>query len=220
MGRPCHGAQGIHIRTDPELLLLGDCRGARLLTRGESRAGLSSALRSTRLLPCPRCTWLEHAPRSNARIYESRASNARFGESPYAFTLPTRSTFGGVLKAFRFAMKVSDFDFVLPPHLIAQSPARPRDSARLLVLDRQTGRVSHGVFQDLPQHLRPGDVLVLNETRVFPARLRAGRPSGAAVEVLLLRPRSDTVWEALIKPGRRVRRGVRLVFSPGVLEGI
>ena len=117
-------------------------------------------------------------------------------------------------------MKVSEFDFVLPSDLIAQCPARPRDSARLLVLDRQTGRVTHGVFRDLPQHLRQGDVLVLNETRVFPARLRAGRPSGGAVEVLLLRPRSDAVWEALIKPGRRVRRGARLVFSPGVLEGI
>ena len=117
-------------------------------------------------------------------------------------------------------MKVSDFDFVLPSELIAQSPARPRDSARLLVLDRETGRVTHGVFRDLPHYLRHGDVLVLNETRVFPARLRAGRPTEGAVEVLLLRPRSDAVWEALIKPGRRVRPGARLVFAPGLLEGI
>jgi S-adenosylmethionine:tRNA ribosyltransferase-isomerase len=121
--------------------------------------------------------------------------------------------------AWEMQYKVADFDFALPPELIAQSPARPRDSARLLVLDRKTGDIAHRVFRDLPQYLRPRDILVLNETRVLPARLAARGPSGGRVEVLLLRPRSDAVWEALIKPGRRVRRGARLVFSPGVLEG-
>jgi S-adenosylmethionine:tRNA ribosyltransferase-isomerase len=117
-------------------------------------------------------------------------------------------------------MRLSDFDFVLPPELIAQSPAHPRDSARLLVLNRDTGEVMHRVFRDLPEHIRPADVLVLNETKVIPARLKARRPTGGAVEVLLLRPQPNGAWEALIKPARRVRVGARLVFAPGVLEGV
>jgi S-adenosylmethionine:tRNA ribosyltransferase-isomerase len=117
-------------------------------------------------------------------------------------------------------MRVSDFDFALPPDLIAQSPARPRDAARLLVLDRTTGARAHRIFRDLPEYLRPADVLVLNDTKVLPARLRGRRPAGGAVEVLLLRATSDGAWEALVKPGRRVRRGDRLTFVPGVLEGV
>lgn len=117
-------------------------------------------------------------------------------------------------------MHLSDFDFALPPDLIAQSPARPRAAARLLVLDRRTGALAHRVFQDLPEYLRPADVLVLNDTKVLPARLRARRPAGGAVEVLLVRQVSDGVWAALVKPGRRVRRGDRLTFAPGVLEGV
>ncbi len=117
-------------------------------------------------------------------------------------------------------MRLSDFDYVLPRHLIAQTPARPRDSARLLVLSRETGRVDHRIFRDLPQYLRPGDVLVLNDTRVLPARLRARRGTGGRVEVLLVRPLSGETWEALVRPGRRIREGERLVFAPGVLEGI
>ncbi len=115
-------------------------------------------------------------------------------------------------------MRLSDFDFTLPPALIAQSPARPRDAARLLVLDRTTGALTHRIFRDLPDCLRPADVLVLNDTKVLPARLRARRPTGGAVEVLLLRPISDGTWEALVKPGRKVRRGDRLTFASGLLE--
>lgn len=116
-------------------------------------------------------------------------------------------------------MKLSDFDYVLPRHLIAQAPARPRDSARLLVLPRETGRIEHRTFRDLLDFLRPDDVLVLNDTRVLPVRLRARRATGGAVEVVLVRRRSDAAWETLMKPGRRVREGERLVFAPGVLEG-
>ncbi len=117
-------------------------------------------------------------------------------------------------------VKLADFDYLLPRELIAQVPARPRDSARLLVLDRATGGVAHRVFRDLPECLRPADVLVLNDTKVLPARLRARRPTGGIVEVLLLRPAPNGVWEALIRPARRVRQGARLVFAPGVLEGV
>ncbi len=117
-------------------------------------------------------------------------------------------------------MRLSDFDYALPRRLIAQTPARPRDSARLLVLTRATGAIEHRVFRDLPEYLHPGDVLVLNDTKVLPVRLRARRATGGAVEVLLLRPISGAVWEALVRPGRRVREGERLVFASGMLEGI
>jgi S-adenosylmethionine:tRNA ribosyltransferase-isomerase len=117
-------------------------------------------------------------------------------------------------------MRLSDFDYALPRHLIAQVPARPRDSARLLVLSRSTGAIEHRLFRDLPEYLTPGDVLVLNDTRVLPARLHTRRASGGAVEVLLLRPRDGNTWDALVRPGRRVREGERLVFAPGLLEGI
>src|SRR5437879_1797593 len=85
-------------------------------------------------------------------------------------------------------MKLSDFDYSLPPNLIAQHPVEPRDAARLLVVDRSTGRLEHRVFRDLPEYLQPADVMVVNNTRVIPARLRARKPTGGAVEVLLLRP--------------------------------
>jgi S-adenosylmethionine:tRNA ribosyltransferase-isomerase len=118
-------------------------------------------------------------------------------------------------------MRLSDFDFALPPELIAQAPARPRDAARLLVLDRVTGARAHRIFRDLPECLGPDDVLVLNDTKVLPVRLRARRQTaGGAVEVLLLRPTPDGTWEALVKPGRRIRRGDRLTFAAGLLEGV
>src|SRR5437867_9217257 len=85
-------------------------------------------------------------------------------------------------------MKLSDFDYSLPPNLITQHPVEPRDAARLLVVDRSTGRLEHRVFRDLPEYLQPADVMVVNNTRVIPARLRARKPTGGAVEVLLLRP--------------------------------
>jgi S-adenosylmethionine:tRNA ribosyltransferase-isomerase len=117
-------------------------------------------------------------------------------------------------------VRLSDFDYVLPEELIAQHPAAPRDSARLLVLHRAGGRIEHRLFRNLPDYLRPADVLVLNDTKVLPARLRGRRPTGGAVEVLLLRPVPDRhegreTWEALVRPGRRVRTGLRLSFEGG-----
>jgi S-adenosylmethionine:tRNA ribosyltransferase-isomerase len=106
---------------------------------------------------------------------------------------------------------------VLPRELIAQTPARPRDSSRLLVLRRDTGALEHRAFRDLPEYLRAGDVLVLNNTKVLPVRLRTRRPTGAEVEVLLLKPIGDQ-WEALVRPGKRLRPGTRLSFGDGAIE--
>jgi len=114
-------------------------------------------------------------------------------------------------------LRLSDFDYALPPDLIAQHPVSPRDASRLLVVSRRDGRLEHRVFRDLPDYLRPGDALVLNDTRVIPARLQGRKPSGGAVEVLLLRPAAGPgqreTWEALVRPGRRLRRGTRLTFD-------
>lgn len=116
-------------------------------------------------------------------------------------------------------MRLSDFDYALPPELIAQHPVEPRDAARLLVVDRATGHLEHRTFRDLPEYLRPDDVLVINDTRVIPARLRARKSTGGAVEVLLLRPAGDPdVWEVLLRPGRRARTRTRLTF-PSNLTG-
>jgi S-adenosylmethionine:tRNA ribosyltransferase-isomerase len=106
-------------------------------------------------------------------------------------------------------MRTSDYDYHLPPELIAQVPARRRDESRLLVVDRETGALEHRVFPDVLDLLGPGDVLVLNETRVFPARLRGHRAGGGAAEVLLLRPAGDddTLWTALVRPGAKVKPG-------------
>lgn len=119
-------------------------------------------------------------------------------------------------------MNVSDFDFHLPPGLIAQEPAE-RGRSRLLVVDRATGHREHGVVADLPAHLAPGDLLVVNDTRVFPARLLGHRvPSGGAVECLLLGrvgPEQESHWEALMHPGQKLRPGERVRFgeAPHVL---
>lgn len=118
--------------------------------------------------------------------------------------------------------KVADFDFHLPPELIAQTPAPERDAACLLVLDRATGGRDHTVMSSLPDRLRPGDVLVANDTRVFPARLLGLRdPSGGAVECLLLRRIDSERWEALLHPGQKLDVGRRVSFSgeAGVLRG-
>ncbi|MGE5561228.1 MAG: tRNA preQ1(34) S-adenosylmethionine ribosyltransferase-isomerase QueA [Chloroflexota bacterium] len=110
-------------------------------------------------------------------------------------------------------MRVDEFDYDLPPELIAQVPVEPRDRSRLLVLHRQGGTIEHRHFYDLPQYLRVGDALVINETRVIPARLFGHKETGGKVEALLLRPMSDRVWEALVRPGRRLQPGTRIVFS-------
>ncbi|MCC7490854.1 MAG: tRNA preQ1(34) S-adenosylmethionine ribosyltransferase-isomerase QueA [Fimbriimonadaceae bacterium] len=111
-------------------------------------------------------------------------------------------------------MRLADLDFELPPELIAQTPLEPRDAARLLVLSRATGSVAHHTFRDLLQLLRPGDLLVVNDSRVLPARLRAVRPeTGGRCEVLLLRETAPDTWEALLRPSRRLRPGTRLDFG-------
>lgn len=115
-------------------------------------------------------------------------------------------------------LKKSDFYFELPPELIAQDPLEDRSSSRLLVLDKETGEVSHHVFTDILDYLNPGDCLVLNNTKVIPARLLGVKEeTGAHVEVLLLKRREGNVWETLVKPGRKCRPGTRLVFGEGLL---
>jgi S-adenosylmethionine:tRNA ribosyltransferase-isomerase len=104
-------------------------------------------------------------------------------------------------------MLTADFDFELPRRLIAQQPAEPRDQARLLVLERASGRTSHHVFADLQTLLRPGDLLVANKSRVLPARIQGRLAGGGRAEVLLLRHLARARWEALVRPGRRLRQG-------------
>jgi S-adenosylmethionine:tRNA ribosyltransferase-isomerase len=104
-------------------------------------------------------------------------------------------------------MNIADFDYELPPGAVAQEPAPERDASRLLHLDRRTGLSSHHVFRELPDLLKPGDLLVLNRSRVFPARLLGRRPTGGAAEVFLLRDLGEDRWEAFVHPGRRLRPG-------------
>lgn len=116
-------------------------------------------------------------------------------------------------------LKKSDFYFELPQELIAQDPLEDRSSSRLLVLNRESGGISHHVFRDIVEYLRPGDCLVLNNTKVIPARLLGEREgTGAHVEVLLLKRREGDVWETLVKPGKKCRPGTRLVFGDGALR--
>lgn len=118
-------------------------------------------------------------------------------------------------------MRTDDFDYELPTALIAQSPAEPRDSCRLLVLDRADGSVSHRTFGEIGDFLERGDLLVVNETRVLPARLHGVKDdTGAAVEVLLLRERGADTWECLVRPGRKLRPGVRISFGAGQATGL
>ena len=105
-------------------------------------------------------------------------------------------------------MLTSDFRYDLPQELIAQTPAEPRDSSRLMVCHRDTGTREHRIFRDLPEYLRPGDALVVNRTRTIPARLLGRRPgTGGTVELLLLRRRNLTDWEALVRPGKKLQPG-------------
>ena len=115
-------------------------------------------------------------------------------------------------------MKTHDFYFDLPQELIAQTPLERRDGSRLLVLDKKTGAVEHRHFYDLPEYLRPGDCLILNNSRVLPARLLGHRmPGGGACEILLLIDRGDNVWECLVRPGKKLRKGARVSFGDGEL---
>lgn len=114
-------------------------------------------------------------------------------------------------------MKKSDFYFDLPEALIAQTPLERRDASRLLKLDRQTGAIEHRHFYDLPDYLNAGDCLVLNDSRVLPARLLGNRSTGGSVEVVLLRDLGDGKWECLTRPGRKTRPGAELTFGDGML---
>jgi len=117
-------------------------------------------------------------------------------------------------------MKTSEFDYYLPPELIAQVPTEPRDASRLLVLHRDTGEMEHTIFREITRYLRPGDVLVANDSRVILARLFARKsPTGGKVELLLLNRQDDVTWEALVR-GRRVPEGTRLDFREGLKGGI
>jgi len=111
-------------------------------------------------------------------------------------------------------MRVSDFDFDLPPELIAQAPAPERSASRLMALERETGRLTHLHSRDLPSLVAPGDLVVVNDTQVFPARLRGRRlPGGGAVECLLLRRIDTATWDALVHPGQKLHEGGRVVFE-------
>ena len=116
-------------------------------------------------------------------------------------------------------LKTSDFYFDLPEELIAQDPLEDRSSSRLLVMDKNTGAIKHEVFKNVIEYLKPGDCLVLNNTKVLPARLLGVKEdTGASVEVLLLKRRENDIWETLVKPGKKLRPGARIVFGDGLLK--
>lgn len=116
-------------------------------------------------------------------------------------------------------LRTSDFYFELPKELIAQDPISDRSASRLLLLDKDTGRISHDIFKNIGSYLKKGDCLVLNNTKVIPARLLGVKEdTGAHVEVFLLKRLKDDIWEALVKPGRKLRPGARVVFGDGLLK--
>ncbi len=117
-------------------------------------------------------------------------------------------------------MNLHDFYFELPEELIAQDPLEDRSSSRLLVLDKKTGERQHKIFKDIIDYLHPGDCLVINNTRVLPARLIGAKEgTGARIEILLLKRKQDNVWETLVKPGKKARPGTRISFGDGILVG-
>ncbi len=116
-------------------------------------------------------------------------------------------------------MKTSDFAFDLPEDLIAQDPLEDRSSSRLMLLDKNTGEISHRIFHDITNYLNPGDCLVINDTKVIPARLLGQKEgTGAHIEILLLKRKEDNVWETLVKPGKKCRPGARVSFGNGELK--
>ncbi|MGI5967122.1 MULTISPECIES: tRNA preQ1(34) S-adenosylmethionine ribosyltransferase-isomerase QueA [Anaerotruncus] len=117
-------------------------------------------------------------------------------------------------------MKKSDFFFDLPPELIAQTPIEPRDHSRMLKLSRKTGEIEHRCFRDVIDYLEPGDTLVVNTSRVIPARLYGHKEqTGAAMQFLLLEQKEKDIWEVLVKPGKKAKTGSRFVFGEGLLTG-
>lgn len=116
-------------------------------------------------------------------------------------------------------MKVQDFDFKLPEELIAQTPMEPRDQSRLLVVHKDNESREEGIFKDIIHYLESGDLLVLNNTRVIPARLYGNKETGATIEVLLLNSRANDQWEALVRPGKKMKIGDEVIFGDGLLKG-
>ena len=117
-------------------------------------------------------------------------------------------------------MDVKDFDYELPEELIAQDPLEDRSSSRLMVLDKSTGDVEHRTFKDILEYLRPGDCLVINNTKVIPARLFGVKEgTNAKIELLLLKRKENDIWETLVKPGKKAKPGTRIVFGEGILIG-
>ena len=117
-------------------------------------------------------------------------------------------------------MNVSDFNFELPQELIAQDPLEKRDNSKLMVLDKNTGAITHKIFYEIEEELQSGDCLVINDTKVIPARLYGVREgTGAQIEVLLLKRRDKDVWEVLVKPGKKAKPGTVILFGEGVLKG-
>lgn len=116
-------------------------------------------------------------------------------------------------------MKTSDFNFDLPQELIAQDPLEDRSSSRLMVLNKESGEITHRIFHDITEYLHPGDCLVINDTKVIPARLIGTKEdTGAHIEILLLKRKENDVWETLVKPGKKCRPGARVVFGNGELR--
>ena len=117
-------------------------------------------------------------------------------------------------------MDVKDFDYDLPEELIGQDPLEDRSSSRLMVLDKKTGEVSHHIFKEIIKYLRPGDCLVLNNTKVIPARLYGVKEGTMAkIEILLLKRKQNDVWETLVKPGKKAKPGTKIIFGDGILTG-
>ena len=116
-------------------------------------------------------------------------------------------------------LRTADFNYFLPQQLIAQTPVEPRDSSRLLVIHRDTGALDHRTFREIGDHLRPGDLLIANDSRVLPGRLFARKPTGGRVELLLLRALEPDVWEALARPANRLRDGQPLLFGDETVPG-
>lgn len=117
-------------------------------------------------------------------------------------------------------MKRQDFYYELPEELIAQDPLENRESSRLLVLDKKSGAISHHIFREIINYLNPGDCLVINDTKVIPARLIGEKEgTGAKIEILLLKRRENNIWETLVKPGKKARPGTRISFGNGLLIG-
>ena len=117
-------------------------------------------------------------------------------------------------------MKRQDFYYDLPEELIAQDPLEDRSSSRLLVLDKETGAASHHIFKEITGYLKEGDCLVINDTKVIPARLIGAKEgTGAKIEILLLKRKENNIWETLVKPGKKAKVGTRIVFGEGILVG-